>query len=215
LSKILLNKQIQSRLFVPYDTGISAQASLLENVKSHGWQAGMLTDIVHLCMRHLLLIFLQCLALSLCAQFTWVQVGVNGLTCSQCSRSVEMSIRKLDFVADVQMNLEHTEGKILLKSGTEANVEKIAQAVFDAGFSVRYLTAGFVFDHTAVSENSCFSFSGGMFQFLTDKATELNGETTITFIGKKFLPQKEYKTWKSKLQNHCGKEGKKVYYITL
>ena len=72
------------------------------------------------------------------AQFKEVTVGVNGLTCSQCSRSVEMRIRKLAFVADVKMNLEHTEGRIFFKKGDKVNVDKIAAAVVDAGFSVRF-----------------------------------------------------------------------------
>ena len=58
----------------------------------------------------LILIFCTCFSAS--AQFQTVYIGVNGLTCSQCSRTVEMSIRKLDFVGDVQMNLAHTESRM-------------------------------------------------------------------------------------------------------
>src|ERR1700759_2288056 len=92
----------------------------------------------------LFLLFLVA-SLHLRAQFTWAEIGVDGLTCSACTRSVEMQIRKLDFVDSVSMNLEHTDGKIFFKKGAAVNIEKISQAVVDAGFSVRYLRAGFLF----------------------------------------------------------------------
>src|SRR4051812_38883306 len=81
------------------------------------------------------------------AQFKSAMVGVNGLTCSACTRTVEMSIRKLDFVQDVTMNLENTEGKIVFKENADVDISKVARAVTDAGFSVRYLTAVFLFNN--------------------------------------------------------------------
>lgn len=81
------------------------------------------------------------------AQFVWAEIGVNGLTCSQCSRSVEMSIIKLDFVKDVQMGLESTVGKILFKQGNDISFKKIAKAITDAGFSIRYLKANYSFNN--------------------------------------------------------------------
>src|ERR1700744_1730275 len=94
------------------------------------------------------------------AQFQAVYIGVNGLTCSQCSRTVEMSIRKLDFVADVQMNLEHTEGKIILKKDKKADMDKVAQAVVNAGFSVRYLQADLAVDNSITTTGQCFNYKG-------------------------------------------------------
>src|SRR5579885_2179698 len=75
------------------------------------------------------------------AQFTQVELGVDGLTCSACTRSVEMGLRKLDFVKDVKMNLDNTNGVITFKEGIPVSIEKLAKAVSDAGFSVRYLQA--------------------------------------------------------------------------
>ncbi len=53
------------------------------------------------------------------AQFTSAELGVDGLTCSACTRSVELSIRKLDFVKDVQMNLDNTVGQITFVPGKQ------------------------------------------------------------------------------------------------
>lgn len=49
------------------------------------------------------------------AQFLWAEIGVDGLTCFACSRSVEISVRKLDFVDSVVMNLEYTDRKVYFK----------------------------------------------------------------------------------------------------
>lgn len=149
------------------------------------------------------------------AQFSWVQIGVDGLTCSQCSRNVEMSIRKLDFVKDVKMNLENTEGKVIFHEGPKVNIEKIAQAVFDAGFSVRYLKAGFVFNNLSVSNGFNWTNDNEQYCFVKTESKILKGEATLTFIGQKYMPAKEYKEWKKKITECCGVNKEMVYYVTL
>ena len=97
------------------------------------------------------------------------------ITCSQCSRTVEISIRKLDFVADVQMNLEHTEGKIILKNGKKADMEKIAQAVTDAGFSLRYLKADLTIDNSINTSGQCVNYKGDEYVFTAAPKQPLTG----------------------------------------
>lgn len=151
------------------------------------------------------------------ANFSWVDIGVNGLTCSACSRSVEMSIRKLGFVQDVQMNLENTEGRITFKRGIKVEVNKIAQAVFDAGFSVRYLKAEFDFTNVTITGN-CFSFEEIRYQFLNlrdIKGKEAKGKIIIQFIGKKFISKKEWKKYKKELKKECGTDKDEVLYMIM
>ena len=158
---------------------------------------------------------------SLKAQFLWAEVGVDGLTCSACSRSVEMSIVKLNFVDSVVMNLEHTEGKIYFKKNTKVEMDKIAQAVVDAGFSVRFLKAAFLFNAgsvffaPSVSGKNQFVYENTIYQFLKPLDKTLSGETTITFIGKKFLSKKEFAHWKNELKNDAPPQKEKIYFITL
>jgi copper chaperone CopZ len=167
-------------------------------------------------MRSLLVfIFIAISTFNLHAQFSWAEIGVDGLTCSACTRSVEMQIRKLDFVDSVNMNLEHTDGKIYFKKGATVNIEKIAQAVVDAGFSVRFLQAGFEFKNQQVSENSCYSFENNTYQFLGVDSKTLNGEVVMKFIGKKYLPEKDLSKWKPKMKSSCGDKSGKVYFVTL
>ena len=149
------------------------------------------------------------------AQFQTIFIGVNGLTCSQCSRTVEISIRKLDFVADVQMNLEHTEGKIILKSGKKADMDKIAQAVVNAGFSLRYLKADLTIDNSISSSGQCFDYKGDEYVFTEAPKQPLSGTVQLTFIGKKYLPAKDYKKVQQYMADRCGNTTGKVYHVSL
>ena len=149
------------------------------------------------------------------AQFSEAEIGVNGLTCSQCSRSVEFSIKKLDFVKEVQMDLEHTQGKINFKPGMKVYIEKIAKAVEDAGFSVRYLTADFVFDNITINAGYCFPYENRLYQFVKTETKNLKGTTQLKFIGKSFLPKKEYKGWEPDLKPKCSETKERIFYVTL
>lgn len=147
------------------------------------------------------------------AQIKEVEIGVNGLTCSQCTRSVEMSIRKLPFVQDVEMNLEHTNGKISFKPDVRIEIERIAEAVYDAGFSVRGLQATIQFDGTNTSH--CIDISGDTYVFLKAEVPKQAGNVQVRFIGEKYLLKKEYKSWKPLMKNDCGNTGGKVYYVSM
>ena len=149
------------------------------------------------------------------SQFLWAEVGVDGLTCSACSRSVELSILKLNFVDSVVMNLEHTEGKIFFKKNVKVEIDKIAQAVVNAGFSVRYLKTAFIFTAGSVSGNNRFVYENTTYQFIKPPDKTLNGETTITFIGKTFLSKKEFSHWKNEIKNSFSDKKEKIYFITL
>ncbi|HEY6160168.1 MAG TPA: heavy-metal-associated domain-containing protein [Bacteroidia bacterium] len=144
--------------------------------------------------------------------FNWVKLGVNGLTCSQCTRSVEMKIRQLDFVDSVSMNLEHTEGEVFFKKGKKVDIERIADAVTDAGFSVRYLKAGFTPDPLA-PPNNCFSYAGDTYCFLGPTPL-FDHELQLQFIGPKYLPRNELKTWKKLLKNKPPKGKGKTYWVS-
>ena len=148
------------------------------------------------------------------AQVKDVELGINGLTCSQCSRSVEMKLRRLDFVKDVQMNLERTEGKITLRPDKKVDMERVAKAVEDAGFSVRYLQATFNFNQVQITPGHCFVYSGDNYQFLQTPEKVLDGLVTITFVGPKYQAKKDAKKYQPYMQGGCDAGGK-LYYVTL
>jgi copper chaperone CopZ len=156
------------------------------------------------------------------AQFNWAKIGVDGLTCSACTRSVEMSIRKLSFVDSVIMNLDNTEGKVIFKKGAKVEIEKISKAVIDAGFSLRSLEADITMDELKVNDNLCWTYENNTYHFIKIAAEkELKGEVLLRFIGEKYLSKKEFKNWKIYCKNPCnGAASQPIqhsqnYYVSL
>ncbi len=141
-------------------------------------------------------------------------IGVNGLTCSACSRTVEMSIRKLPFVADVSMNLEHTSGTITFKSNAAVDPEKIAKAITDAGFSVRFLQLTVDFKPVTTSDNYCLQLNEKKYQLQGSANKELKGETVLKLRGESFMPKAEFKKIKDQLKPVCNGISN-VFFVTL
>jgi copper chaperone CopZ len=144
------------------------------------------------------------------AQFISATIGINGLTCSQCSRSVEMQLRKLSFVKDVKMDLEQTRGTIFFKENKKVNIASIANAVKDAGFSVRFLKADINKKELNISEQGCFNLDGNSYAVLSPYAIPEKTILTLQFVGKDYLPGSDFKRYKLPSTIKC--KGKKVYY---
>ncbi len=167
--------------------------------------------MTRLCFRNfvfsLLFVFLTIQAR---AQFRQASIGINGLTCSQCSRSVEMQLRKLDFISDVDMDLEHKNGTLHFKSNRKADMSAIARAVKDAGFSVRYLKAEINPKDIQLSAESCFSLNGDAYYISDPGALQELTMLTLQFLGQDYLSKSEWKRYKLPANLKC--KGKKVYY---
>lgn len=167
--------------------------------------------------RYFVLLVLAFLPYMSFGQFQSAEIGVDGLTCSACTRAVEMSVRKLDFVDSVAMDLSNTNGQLFFKKRAKISVEKIAKAVTDAGFSVRYLNAVFNFSNVSVEEKFCWTYENEQYQFVKTENKILNGNITLKFIGEKYLSKKEIKKWSAIISNAKGKgcNAKNIYYVTL
>jgi len=123
------------------------------------------------------------------AQILSAKVGINGLTCSQCSRSVEMQLRKLSFVKDVDMDLGQTEGTLQFRKGSDIDFSKIAKAVKDAGFSVRFLSTEIDMQQVAITQDG-FKI-GNDFYFVPDVQHIPQHKAAFRFLGKMYSSQKE------------------------
>jgi copper chaperone CopZ len=149
-------------------------------------------------------------AISVHAQFISATIGINGLTCSQCSRSVEMQLRKLPFVKDVKMDLEQTRGTIFFKENKKVNIASIPRAVKDAGFSVRFLKAEIDKADLNISEEGCFILDGNSYAVLSPYAIPAKSILTLQFVGKDYLPASDFKRYKLPATAKC--KGKTAYY---
>lgn len=105
------------------------------------------------------------------AGLKWADIGVNGLTCPMCTRSVEMSLMRLDFVDSVVMSLETTDGRIFFKKNMPINLNQVAKAVVNAGFSVRFVKLQMSFDDIPLNNDGSFVFQGQTFKWSISAAT--------------------------------------------
>jgi copper chaperone CopZ len=147
------------------------------------------------------------------AEITWIDVGVNGLTCSMCTRSVEMSILRLDFVDSVSMGLENTEGRVFLKKNSIIDLPKIAKAVVNAGFSVRFVRLGFDFKKININTSGCFTDNGYSFQWLDYKEGAAQGFVRLKLIDEGFLPKKEAIKWKREIGSAECSSGQNIFHV--
>ena len=150
-------------------------------------------------------------------QFKSVEMGIDGLTCSMCSRSVEMSLVKLDFIDRIEMDLNSNSSEIFFREGMYVSIDKVAQAVIDAGFSVAYLNALFDFKEQPIDTHTCWNYAYETYHFLEVSQPQLKGETVLKFIGTNFLSRTELKKWEAQLSaaknKGCGQN--EYYSVTL
>lgn len=141
----------------------------------------------------------------------WIDVGVNGLTCSVCTRSVDRSISRLEFVDSVTMSLENTEGRIYVKNIENINLKRITKAIVDAGFSVRFVRLQFDFSDIPIDKDGFFSFKEQHYQWIQFKSNSSLNNVALTLIDEGFLPKKESNQWKKK---YAVSANQNILYLT-
>jgi cation transport ATPase len=151
-------------------------------------------------------------SISSIAGVKWADIGVNGLTCSLCSRSVEMSIRRLDFVDSVVMSLETTQGRIYFKKNAPIDFKQLAKAVVNAGFSVRSLHIDFILDDINIDSKGTFTFQGQEFEWLNFVQKNVTHQVLLRIVDEGFLPKKESAQWKKKF-NDSSSAHQKIWHV--
>ena len=147
------------------------------------------------------------------AGISWADIGVNGLTCSMCTRSVEMSIRRLNFVDTVVMSLEAAEGRIYFDTSTPVNFEQLAKAVVNAGFSVRFIKVQFNFNDIEIGTDGMFSYQGQGFKWIDFKTKPDKAQVALQLIDEGFLPKKESTQLKKKINSSKAPATQKILHV--
>lgn len=145
-------------------------------------------------------ILLSLVPKQLSAGLRWIEVGINGMTCSACSRSVDMSISHLEFVDSVEMSLEKTTARVFVKGGKPINFKAIVEAVKDAGFSVDFVKLDFDFNDVSPDQEGNFTFQGQRFQCLQFSGSNDLKEIVLKLVDDGFLPRGESNQWKKKIK---------------
>lgn len=123
------------------------------------------------------------------AQIQKATIGINGLTCSQCSRSVMKQLEKIPFVKSVEMDLEETIAYVDFKNSNKIYFEDLAEAVTKAGFSVRTIDI-------EIQRNDRLIFSNNIIyndemSILLDNVIPDKEKISIRLIGEKYHHDKE------------------------
>lgn len=132
------------------------------------------------------------------AAFKSAVVTIDGLTCSMCSYGVEQSLRKLDFIDDVVMDLNSNTARITFDQKEEISVSDIAKGVRNAGFSVRSLVCVAEIEEQSVHELESIQVGDIACTFIDIQNTDLEGEVSLTLIGAPYMSKKEWKRWRKK-----------------
>lgn len=162
----------------------------------------------------LTVLFSLCISQQILAQVIEVKVGVNGLTCSACTKNVEMKIRKLRSVQDVNMDLELTEGQITFIPSSSPDLKMVAKAVRDAGFTVREMEAQIDFSGSLISGDSCLTLGGDVFFFTNSNAQNAKGMVRVTLLGEEYQEKRKMGT-NVFIQKACGVPKRNSYLVNL
>ena len=151
------------------------------------------------------------------AQFKEATLGVEGLTCSQCTRSVEMSLRRLDFIQDVDMDLENTRAKISFKPKMQIDFFAIAKAVKNAGFSLGYVEALYL-PEQEISQDQASLKAGNFIYYTLDQQRFSNNPMHFLLLGKNMLSAKaktRFEVSNQLMQASKDSKGKRVPVFIL
>lgn len=144
------------------------------------------------------------------AQFQKAEIKIYGLTCSLCSRSVEMALKKVDFIESIDTDLETTLSTITFKDGATVYPEELAKAVDKSGFSVGYIIMTYTFDKEV---SGCYMGRDEAISFI-DNPSLAAGTYDLIMVEKDMMANKMFKEYKGQLKDNCN-SNKRIYYVAL
>jgi copper chaperone CopZ len=146
------------------------------------------------------------------AQFTKAELQVSGLTCSMCSKATEKSLRTLEFIGDIKVDLNRNVFLITFKKDAPVNLDQISKKVQNAGFFVNSLKATFNFDGVKVANNT-FNYAGDNYRLVNGADKTLSGPVMVTVVDKGFAPAAVYKKYTSSSTDKS--ESGRTYHIAI
>ena len=142
------------------------------------------------------------------AQINKVSLQASGLTCSMCSKAVKSALEEVAFVDKVQVDIKNQQYNMTFKNSDDVNLDALAKAVEDAGFSVASLKVTADVKDEELAKDEHVKIGNQYFHFLNTRNNKLAGSATFTIVDKSFLPEKEAKKWSNASTMPCVKTGK-------
>jgi copper chaperone CopZ len=141
-------------------------------------------------------LFLMAIAVSITAgsqQITKVSLQASGLTCSMCSNSINKALKTVDFVDNVNANVQNSSFEITFKHSKKVDFDILKKKVEDAGFSVSKFIAFINFNNVRIKTNEAVTIGSNTFLFTNVKEEVVKGEIPVHILDKGFVSPKEYK----------------------
>ncbi|HEV7781261.1 MAG TPA: heavy-metal-associated domain-containing protein [Chitinophagaceae bacterium] len=156
----------------------------------------------------LLLVVIALSAASSRAQFTKATLQATGLTCAMCSNAINKALQKVPFVESVKADIKNSAFTIAFKANETVSIDKLKEAVEDAGFSIGSLKMTGTFHDIKIEKDQHTRIGTENFHFLDAGSQVLNGEQTVTVVDKNFVTEKQFKKYSSATKMSCMQTGK-------
>ncbi len=142
------------------------------------------------------------------AQISKASLQASGLTCSMCSKAVKSALEEVSFVDKVDVDIKNQQYNLTFKNSAAVDIDALAKAVEDAGFSVASFKITADMAHVSADKDKHVKIGNQYFHFLNGKGQQLNGSTTLTIVDKAFVPAKEFKKWSGASKMQCVQTGR-------
>ncbi|HEY3875961.1 MAG TPA: heavy-metal-associated domain-containing protein [Candidatus Kapabacteria bacterium] len=149
------------------------------------------------------------------AQFVNADIGVNGLTCSMCSRGVAATLQSLPFIDSVSTDLNALVTHVTFKKGSKVSIDDLRKMVEDAGFSVRFVHATFQFDDQKIDKDYHFSYGGDTYVFVGVQDKTISGPVELQFVDKAYVSKQEYAVLSKTVNFGEHSATGTLYHVTL
>ena len=133
-------------------------------------------------------------------QINNVEMQVTGLTCSMCSQATEKSLRTLDYISNVNPDLNKNLFVITFKKDKAVSFDQLNKKVKDAGFSVGKLEATINFNQAKIDEEGQTIIGNTVYRFANAKNKILNGPIKVNVIDKNFISNAAFKQQSAKIK---------------
>ncbi len=159
-------------------------------------------------MKTILFAWLMMLAIPAAAQVTKITLQAGGLTCSMCSKAVKLALDEVSFVEKVMVDIRNQQYNITIKENASVELDKLKQAVEDAGFSVAALKVTAKMNKATLAKDEHIKIGDQYFHFLNGSGKEVNETTVFSVVDKNFVPEKEFESYSGLTTMECVHTGK-------
>lgn len=124
-------------------------------------------------------------------QIEYVEMGIDGVTCSLCMRTVDVALSRVKGVSHVQANIAATTVRVYAQKSSDFHIGSLVKAVGDAGFSVRFVKVYFT---NPVQLNNCHQLAGGCWSWLDPNYAAVPVQQ-VYLVSAKLLSANRFDAW--------------------